>query len=262
MEAGSSAPGAPTVVFEAGIGGTRSTWAAIQAAVAARARTVAYDRSGFGLSEPDAAPRPLARLASDLEDVLDHIGGVPFVLVGHSWGGPIIRKVAAARPEQVVGLVLVDASDEGADLYFDPKLRRQQDRLTKLLPLLARLGLLRLQARSLGRRLPPDARRELVRECSTVAGARAFQAEVVSVAEDLRGLLEDPPATGDIPVTLISGTRPVKLGKAVRAGLIEAHQRRAAALDHGRHVRAERSSHMVPFSEPEVVAAEVLRLLG
>jgi len=261
VEAGTSAPGTPTVVFEAGIGGTRSTWAAVQEVVAARARTVAYDRSGFGRSAPDAAPRTLARLGDDLGDLLDHLGAGPFVLVGHSWGGPIVRTVAAARPGQVVGLVLVDPSDEGADLYFDPKLTRQQDRLTRAMPGLARFGLLRLQARRLARRLPPTARAEMARECSTVASARAFQAEVASVTDDLRRLREAPVDVGEVPVTVISGTRKVRLGGAVRAGLIDAHRRRAAGLPGGRHVRAEGSAHMVPFTEPELVAAEVLSLL-
>ena len=82
--------------------------------IRARRRTTAvvYDRSGLGRSPADPKSRTLHRLASDL---LDHLGHGPFVLVAHSWGGPIVRVAAAASPGRVAGLVLVDQTDEGCD---------------------------------------------------------------------------------------------------------------------------------------------------
>ena len=94
------------------------------AAVAARTTTVAYDRSGLGRSSHDPAPRVLSRLVDDLVDVLDHLGDGPFVLVGHSWGGPIVRCAAAEVPDRVAGLVLVDQTDERCDLFFAKSVSR------------------------------------------------------------------------------------------------------------------------------------------
>jgi pimeloyl-ACP methyl ester carboxylesterase len=47
------------------------------------------------------------------------------VLVGHSWGGPIVRVAAAGVPERIAGLVLVDQTDEGCDMFFSSASERQ-----------------------------------------------------------------------------------------------------------------------------------------
>lgn len=68
------------------------------------AYAIACDRSGLGRSPPDVQPRSVARMADDLNDLLDHLGSPSYLLVGHSAGGPIIRAAAASRPERVSGL--------------------------------------------------------------------------------------------------------------------------------------------------------------
>ncbi|MFT4226720.1 alpha/beta fold hydrolase [Micropruina sp.] len=113
----------PSVVFEAGSAATRSTWALVQTRVADFARAVVYDRAGLGRSEPDPVGRTLDRMADDLNDLLDGLGPGPFVLVGHSAGGPIVRLATARRPDRIRGLVLVDPTDEAADVLFGPVFR-------------------------------------------------------------------------------------------------------------------------------------------
>ena len=149
--------GSPVVVFEAGMGASRNEWGAVVPAVAERTTTVAYDRSGLGRSPRDPEPRPLARLVSDAVDLLEHLRDGPFVLVGHSWGGPIVRSVAAQAPDRVAGLVLVDQSDEGCELFFSKGNERQVRLSTPLMPLAARLGLVRMGVSRLARSLPEPA---------------------------------------------------------------------------------------------------------
>lgn len=253
--------GAPTVVFEAGMGSSRSAWGAVVPLVAERTTAVAYDRSGLGRSPRDPGPRDLARLVDDLVDVLDHLGAGPFVLVGHSWGGPIVRGAATRRPDRVAGLVLVDQSDEGCDLMLS-RSNERAERLTRpVVPVLARLGLIRLAVRGLAARLPEPAAGEMRREDGTVAATRTHQAEVAGSIADLRRLRDAPETLPDVPVTLISGGRSGRLGGGRRQALIDAHWARAEALPQGRHVVAEQSGHYVPFTEPEVVVAEVLRIV-
>jgi pimeloyl-ACP methyl ester carboxylesterase len=259
--AGTTAPGMPTVVFEAGMGSSRAAWALVQPAIAARTRAVVYDRSGHGRSERDPQPRTLARVAGDLIDLLQHLGGGPFVLVGHSWGGPIVRQVAAREPALVAGLVLVDPSDEGFDAFFAPATIRQQRVFAALLPALARTRLLRLAARSLARPLPPEAAAAVLAEDASLAGARTFQAELRPFTTDLRALRDARPPAPDVPLTIVSGTRPPRVGAALRAALVAAHERRVASAPLGRHVRAERSTHYVMLSEPELVVREILRVV-
>lgn len=256
-----SGTGAPTVLFEAGMGASRHSWGGVVPLLTDRTTTVVYDRAGLGRSEPDPAGRPLARLTDDLLDVLDHLGPDPVVLVGHSWGGPIIRTAAAARPEQVLGLVLVDQTDEGCDLFFEPGNQRQTAWAGRILPLLARAGISRLITRRLSRALPEPAAQGLRDEDGTPAAMATQVAEVVGSVDDLRRLREHPPVLPDVPVTVISGTKVGVLERGRRPDLIAAHAARAAASPQGRHVRAERSAHLVPFTEPELVAAEVVRIL-
>ena len=113
----------PTVVFEAGLASTRSIWGLVQPNLGGVARSVVYDRAGLGRSPRTAGPRRLVNLAEDLSDLLDHleanvgsVGG--FVLVGHSWGGPIVRLTAASRPTRVRGLILVEPADEDCEIYY------------------------------------------------------------------------------------------------------------------------------------------------
>ncbi|KAA9395502.1 alpha/beta hydrolase [Kocuria coralli] len=104
--------GEPTVVFESGMGFSRSLWGLVQPVVAQRTRAVVYDRAGFGRSDDSPRRRTLPQLADDLSDLLDALGAGPFILVGHSWGGPIVRTLAARHDHSILGLVLVDPSDE------------------------------------------------------------------------------------------------------------------------------------------------------
>lgn len=109
--------GTPTVILEAGLEVSLKTWAAVQPSVAKFTHVCAYDRAGLGSSDPDPATFTHARTSSavveDLHRLLlaSPISG-PYVLVGHSLGGAHIRLFASQFPQEVVGMVLVDASHE------------------------------------------------------------------------------------------------------------------------------------------------------
>lgn len=257
----SDGEGHPTVVFESGMGLSRASWGGVIATVAERTRCVAYDRAGLGRSPAAGGDRPLPALVDDLIDLLDHLHDGPYVLVGHSWGGPIVRRLTAQRPDLVAGLVLVDQTDEQCDLYFDKAALRQQRWAAKALPFLARTRLLRLQVSASTKGLPADVRAAALAEDTTLAAARGMQAEFASLEADLRDLVADPPDLGATPTTWISGTKVGRVGGKIRRALVATHQASAAAHPGGRHVEATRSGHLVPMTEPEVVAAEVLRLV-
>lgn len=101
--------GEPVVVFEAGAGNPLEVWELVLPHVAGSASVVAYDRAGLGRSDWDGAVPTPQHVAQRLRRVLDEIGaGPPYVLVGYSWGGPLVRHFAGTYPEEVVGLVYVD----------------------------------------------------------------------------------------------------------------------------------------------------------
>lgn len=252
--------GSPTVVFESGLGASRNEWGAVVALLGDQVTSVVYDRSGLGRSAADPAPRDLERLSSDLLDVLAHLGGGPFVLVGHSWGGPIVRTAATRRPDLVAGLVLVDQSDERCDLFFAKGNERQNRWSPWLLPLLARVGAAKGLVKRFAPSLPEPWRTAFLAEDGTVAASRAQVAELAGHIDDLRRLRDAGTPLPDVPVSVISGTVTGRMEAKRRPALIAAHAATAAATPQGRHVLADGSSHYVPFTEPELVAAEVLRI--
>lgn len=262
---GPAAAARPIVVFESGLGASRNEWGAVVAAIADRATAVVYDRSGLGRSPAADGPRNLDHLTADLLDVLADLGDGPFVLVGHSWGGPVVRSAAAAlaptRPHAIAGLVLVDQSDERCDLFFGKGNLRQLRWAPKVLPLTAKLGVVRRLVKGLAKHLPEPWATAMVQEDGTAAAIGTQLAELRSHVDDLRRLRDRPLVLPDVPVVVISGTRNGFGEKGRRPALVEAHAATAAALPQGRHVRADRSSHYVPFTEPELVAAEILGLV-
>src|SRR5947207_15639043 len=107
--------GAPAVILDAGLGGTSAGWGFVQPEVARFTRVCSYDRAGMGYSDPGPSPRTARRIVHELAQLLDRAGiSGPLVLVGASIGGLFVRVFASEHGERVVGLVLVDASHEGA----------------------------------------------------------------------------------------------------------------------------------------------------
>jgi pimeloyl-ACP methyl ester carboxylesterase len=107
--------GSPTVIFESGGFEPALVWTLVQPEVARVTRACSYDRAGMGYSdEPRAdAPRSGRELVTELHQLLGAAGiAPPYVLVGHSLGGLLVRLLAAAFPREVAGVVLVDASHE------------------------------------------------------------------------------------------------------------------------------------------------------
>lgn len=99
----------PTVVFESGIAATSQNWLRVQESVAGFTRAVSYDRGGLGWSSECASDRTPSNIARELKEMLERAGVPgPYVMVGHSFGGLVVRRFAAMYADQVLGVVLVD----------------------------------------------------------------------------------------------------------------------------------------------------------
>jgi pimeloyl-ACP methyl ester carboxylesterase len=104
--------GSPTVVLESGLDNYGSlSWAAVHDSIAATTRVCAYSRAGIMWSDPSDASFDLRSEAHDLRSALSgaHEPG-PYVMVGHSIGGPYVMGFTHTYPSDVAGLVFVDAS--------------------------------------------------------------------------------------------------------------------------------------------------------
>jgi pimeloyl-ACP methyl ester carboxylesterase len=116
----SSGKGSPTVILEVGLGDISSAWNNIQRSVARFARVCTYDRAGLGRSDPAPTPRTCHDMVLDLHTLLVNARvSPPYVLVGHSFGGMNVRLYASLYPQEIAGMVLVDAVHEERDLQFE-----------------------------------------------------------------------------------------------------------------------------------------------
>jgi len=143
----------PTVIFESGIAATSQNWLRVQEAVAGYTRAVSYDRDGLGWSSACTSERTPSNIARELRELLQraNIPG-PYLLVGHSFGGLVVRRYAALYPDDVVGVVLVDPmrSEEWPPVNESQRAILERGiRMAGYGILVARFGLARLATTSL-----------------------------------------------------------------------------------------------------------------
>lgn len=248
------------VVLDAGLGVSGLYWSSVHRLLSGRMRVVAYDRAGIGGSDPTGRPPTLVHLADDLTAVIEAFPHRRVILVGHSWGGPIVRVAAARRlaagHRDIAGLVLVDQSDENDVLFFRTGTRRNFALLaagmSALAPLASVVPLPRLARR---RRLP--LRQAMIEATATPASLRAFAAEMRTVIDELAWLRDQRLELGDLPVRVLSGQLMGRFDRRNRANLLRGHRITAAAYPGAVYVPAHASGHMIPLTEPGLIAEQV-----
>jgi pimeloyl-ACP methyl ester carboxylesterase len=106
--------GSPAVIFESGFGGDGvNSWTPIFPEIARMTRAFAYDRAGIGKSDAIATPRTYNAIVSELHAILQNQKiAPPYILVGHSYGGALVRAFYALYPSEVSGIVFVDPMTE------------------------------------------------------------------------------------------------------------------------------------------------------
>lgn len=130
--------GDSTIILETGAGSISIRWKEIQDALSGTTRVCSYDRAGMGWSEARSEPRTPWEIADELHGLLAAAQVTPpYILVGASNGGLYVRAYANHYPQDVGGVVLVDATFEGdlAQLRTAP---------TIIFEVMGRLGVFRL----------------------------------------------------------------------------------------------------------------------
>jgi pimeloyl-ACP methyl ester carboxylesterase len=144
---GAHLSGRATIILEPGGGGTSLSWFLIQPELAKATQVCSYDRAGQGWSAPGPEPRDGDQIAKELHTLLHNanISG-PYLLVGHSYGGLFVRAYAAAYPDDVAGLVLLDSAhpDQWTRTPDGRAQYANDSRLYGMARVLARLGVLRI----------------------------------------------------------------------------------------------------------------------
>jgi pimeloyl-ACP methyl ester carboxylesterase len=185
--------GSPAVILQSGLGESSSYWSRIAPAVAESTTVCVYDRAGHGRSDAVAGPQDGIAIATDLRTLLERVGVPgPYVLVGHSSGGPYVRVFAARYPDQVAGMVLLDAqpADAFKALPEYPDTYQTLRLVYGVGPSLARVGLLGIALGVPADQATPEAAR----------GARDELAVLPSVLRQAQALT----GLGDRPLIIVS----------------------------------------------------------
>jgi pimeloyl-ACP methyl ester carboxylesterase len=215
--------GSPVVVLDSGAGDTSATWDWVVPDVKRFAQVCAYDRAGLGKSGAGPKPRSAERIAEELHNLLRRAGVLPpYVLAGHSLGGLNVRVYASRYPEEVAGLVLVDATQEDFPA---------------------------MEAAIL-----TPAEREKTR--TAVANApEAVRDELDAIPLSVAALRQGGPQP-EVPVVVISATHPSDSEK-FRDAWAELQGRLAASYPRATRVVATGSGHYIPFDKPEMVVEAI-----
>lgn len=262
----------PPVLIDSGLGGSSIEWARVTADLVPEFTVIRYDRPGFAWSPGSGCDRRSVAAARRIVELLQALEiSEPVILVGHSLGGVHVRAAAALAPELVGALVLVDPSHEGMlDVVSFSKAAAVMSGALQVLSWAAPFGAGRVVGRALARMALADGRQPLDDEaragarCAelltlrTVHGLRALAAEHGCLEASLRQFVEltaSAPAPA-LPVTVITGAAPspnARIAEA-RKQIDGMHADLVAATARARHVFAERSGHLVPLDQPELVA--------
>jgi pimeloyl-ACP methyl ester carboxylesterase len=253
--------GAPTVVLEAGMASMSANWAWVQHELAEHGRVVSYDRAGLGWSDTGRGSRDAATSAGELHTALRSARiGPPYVLVGHSYGGLVVRMFTDRYPDEVVGMVLVDSShpDQWVNIPAsrDGRTVAMGNRVTALL---ARFGVLRLiraerpYISGLPVRQYAEMRAYLARPQGWSAGAdglRAWQRQSrdeVNAARDL----------GDLPLVVLSVTEQARYAEV----LIRLQADLVSLSSNSKHITVAGATHYTVVSEQRyaAVVADAIR---
>ena len=279
--------GSPAVVFDYGLSGHILKWQKVQAAVSATTRACFYDRAGYGYSDPSPRPRTAASIVDDLHRLLAKARVAhPLVLVGSSIGGLYVTLYADRYPSEVAGLVLVDPSFAGQEVYpASPQLKRDQEELAgeerdaKRCAALARSG-------KLSEAEPHDCfgfssgrtRYEIdylldqfckpFRYESRISEALAFR-EGVDYSEDS---LEERRAArpfGSMPVIVLTRDASADAAgandeeaKREEARWLDGHNRLAARSSRGESIIVAGAGHEIELDKPEAVDAAILKVIA
>lgn len=227
--------GSPVVVLESGLGDGKSTWSTIVSMLADRTAVFSYDRPGyspgFGFkrfrSDKDGR-RTGQEVATHLRELLNAAGvEPPYLLVGHSIGGPYVLAFAKLYPEDTAGIVLVD----GRPPDFTAACESADAGMCKPPGMLVAM-------------MPPHQKLE------------------IKGIDETESFTPRPQDLGEIPITVIAATEPQLTSSRTLQDLWLQHQKAfAGGSKAGRYVEATGSSHYVHKKQPGLVADEIRRIL-
>lgn len=269
--------GTPIVVFEAGLDTMGSlSWSAVHDAVATTTRACAYSRAGIMWSEPRAGKFAPDNVARDLHALLLAAGEhAPFVLVGHSLGGPYIMNFTRLYPRDVAGLVFVDASHPdqvGRMTQAAGKKMEAGMTLFKVASAFSWTGIPRLvAANSKNSAIPAHAKHAEDAYASRSLGSALQELESLDATLAAAGQLRQ---LDDRPIVVLTATKPypaamlktmqmtIRQGAQIQAVWKDLHNDEASWSHHSRHELVPDATHYIQFDRPDIVITAVKEVVN
>ena len=132
--------GEPVFIFECGLGSGAGSYMPLFSALSSNIHGLAYDRNGLGCSDVDTSLVSDADVVGRLHDLLTELQiDPPYIMVGHSIGGPLIRLFASIYPDEVSGLMFIDPTNFMLTKEDDEKVKitsKSQTGYRELLPMM------------------------------------------------------------------------------------------------------------------------------
>jgi pimeloyl-ACP methyl ester carboxylesterase len=246
--------GSPTVVIEAGLGDWSTSWAGyVQPEVGKTTRVCTYDRAGLGWSDASPLPSHAAQFAKELHTLLQKadIPG-PYVMVGHSLGGLIVRVFAHDYASEVAGVVLVDSMNPK---QVTESLSNKLALLSSLEATIARVGVARLVVKlpAIASGTPPNGEAYY----PLFARPQSFQTTAKEYKE-LPASASEAAAVktfGDLPLIVLTA----KLND--NPGWPEWQTELLQLSSHSEHLFAENSGHVIQFDQPDAAVSAILKMV-
>ena len=249
--------GSPTVILEAGLPASSLTWMSVFSEIAELTRVCAYDRPGYGWSQPTTSPRTAETIVQELRVLLQSTDTQPpYILVGHSFGGLLMQLYATRFPNDFTGMVLVDSSHpDQAHRTLD---LQEIDTISFAMKTLGPIGIVRLlfpvpagnpESRDVSVR---EQERELLMTSRTLWTATR---EMSGLRESLRQVTESTVDLGSKPLVVLSeGRRRAESWQALQEDLSRMSTNSEWQVVDG-------AGHFVQHDQPDVVVGAVRRVI-
>ena len=268
--------GSPTVVLESGLDNLGSlSWALVHDSIATTTRTCAYSRAGIMWSDADRSAFDSKRVSEDLHAALLKAGErAPFVVAGHSLGGPYALLFTGLYPSEVAGLVFVDASHPDQLERLRKATGNSMQPPTGMLSAVAALswtGIIRLVPDGASPKLPPAAIRAAGAYTSKSLGPTLRELKALSGTFNAAGQYRQ---LGDRPVVVLTAMAPMgddvlksagltrDQGDRMRAEWKLLHDDEATWSTHSRHELVPDATHYIQLDRPDVVIKAVREVVG